>query len=292
MLPRSVAFWLEMTGSFPRVCNASPDYRRTDTNLSGDVLVVVRISVIIPSLNMARFLPDAITSIQRQDRAVHEILVIDPSSTDKTAEVVAALAASGAPIRRIETERCGPARARNLGLEQAQGDVIAFLDADDLWPSTKLSRQCARLDDRPRMDMVSGLVCFFDKLDPTLLTPAADASTSTMVHIHLGACLYRRSVFEQVGGFDERLHFCEDLDLVQRLREQAIPFTILRDITLYYRRHGDSMLAQSDPRQLVNYRHALALSRARQRALGQNRKLPSFESFLESACEVMSYSTV
>ena len=242
------------------------------------------ISVIIPSYNMARFLPDAITSVRRQARTVAEILVVDPSSTDDTVAVVADLARQGAPVRRIGTKPTGPAAARNVGLAKARGELIAFLDADDLWPADKLYHQCARLDRMPRVDMVSGHVQFFDRLDPIALAPAETSRTSTIFHVYVGACLFRRKVFDDIGRFDERLRYCEDIDLMERLRERAIPFTILREITLFYRRHADAMMASRNPRQAADFRRAQALSRARRNALGKE-QLPAFETFLEPCSE-------
>jgi GT2 family glycosyltransferase len=240
------------------------------------------ISVIIPARNMARFLPDAVASIRRQDRPIAEILIVDAGSTDDTEAAVAALAAAGAPVRRIAAAPCNPAAARNLGLAAAQGAVIGFLDADDLWPEDKLARQCARLEATPSVEMVSGHVQFFDRLDPARLAPDTNARTQTAYHVYVGACLYRRAVFERIGGFDESLQYCEDIDLMQRLREQAVPFTILRAVTLYYRRHPDAMMATRHPRQAEDYRRAQRLSAARRNAAGEKTPLAPFDSFLEA----------
>ena len=241
------------------------------------------ISVIIPALNMAQFLPDAVASIRRQAVPVAEILVIDPGSTDGTADVIATLAGSGLPIRRIEADPCGPGPARNLGLAQASSGLIAFIDADDIWPADKLVRQAARLDAAPDVDMVSGFVRYFEDLDPVSLAPVEGSRTETFFHVHLGTCLYRRGLFDRIGGFDERLRYSEDVDLLLRIREQAIPFTILRAVTLYYRRHPGSMTVQPDPRRALDFSRAVAFSMARRRALGLVGDLPPFEGFVEPA---------
>src|ERR1700722_8424596 len=99
------------------------------------------VSVIMPTVNMGRFLTDAVASIARQDRKVGEIIVIDSASTDGTPDIVARLAKAGAPIRLIESQARAPSAARNEGISVARGDIIAFLDADDLWPERKLTRQ-------------------------------------------------------------------------------------------------------------------------------------------------------
>jgi|HubBroStandDraft_1064217.scaffolds.fasta_scaffold00391_23 glycosyltransferase involved in cell wall biosynthesis len=240
-------------------------------------------SVIVPTMNMAQFLPDAIASIRRQGLPVAEILVVDSGSTDGTAAVVAAHVEAGLPIRRIEAGCAGPGQARNIGLAQARGEIIAFLDADDLWPADKLERQYARLEAAPALEMVSGFVRYFDRLDPDTLAPAADSRSETLFHVHLGACLYRRRLFDRIGGFDESLLYSEDVDLLLRIREQAIPFTILRAVTLYYRRHAGSMMVQPNPRKQLDFRRAVALSLGRRRALGLAGDLPAFERFVEPA---------
>ena len=207
------------------------------------------ISVIIPTINMGCFLPDAVASISRQDHKVLEIIVVDSASVDGTADILARLAKDGAPIRHLQSESRAPGVARNEGMAVARGDIIAFLDADDLWPEGKLARQLAYLDTFADKGMVSGFVSYFDILDPATLAPAENARIETLFHVHLGACLYRREVFERIGTFDESLVYCEDVDLLIRVREAGIAFTILRAITLYYRRHGNSMMTQKIPAQ-------------------------------------------
>jgi glycosyltransferase involved in cell wall biosynthesis len=242
---------------------------------------VTRISVIIPAFNMVHFLLDAIASIARQGVPVAEILVVDPGSTDGTPDTVAALTRAGAPIRYIPAERCDPGPARNIGLAEASGDVIAFLDADDLWPAGKLDRQGARLEALPAVEMVSGFVRYFEDLDRATLAPVEGSRIETLFHVHLGACLYRRRVFDRVGGFDPALRYAEDVDLLQRIREQAMPITILRAVTLFYRKHPASMMVQPDPRRTVDFRRAVALSVMRRRKLGQVGDLPPLETCLE-----------
>ena len=240
------------------------------------------VSVIVPSINMGRFLGDAVASIARQDRPVAEIIVIDGNSNDGTPDVVRRLSRDGAPIRMLQSEPRGPGIARNEGIAAARGNVIAFLDADDLWPKGKLARQLDYLEARPNKGMVSGFVSCFDKLDATTLAPAEDARIETLFHVHLGACLYRRQVFDEIGPFNEGLLYAEDVDLLLRVREAAIDFTILRAVMLYYRRHGNSMMTQKTSRKQGDFRRAVAMSLMRRRAAGkppidQN----MFESFLE-----------
>jgi glycosyltransferase involved in cell wall biosynthesis len=241
------------------------------------------ISVIIPCSRMARFLPDAIGSIRRQAVAVDEILVIDDGLDADTDATCAALMAQDAPIRLIRTDPCHPGVARNLGLAEARGDVIGFLDADDLWPASKLARQCARLDAAPAVEMVSGHITYFDRLDPDRLAPAAGSRTEILLFVHLGACLFRRRLFDRIGAFDPSLRFAEDVDLFLRLREQAVHFVMLRAVTLYYRHHAGQMMQSRDARMKADFTRALMMSVQRRRRLGLAGELPVFESYLEPA---------
>jgi glycosyltransferase involved in cell wall biosynthesis len=246
-------------------------------------MIVPRISVIIPAFQMGHFLRDAVASIRRQQPAVSEMIVIDAGSTDQTSNVVRQLAAEGAPVRLMELDRCPPGTARNAGLNSASGDLIAFLDADDLWPANKLTRQFGYLEAHPEMSAVSGFVTYFDQLDGATLMPAAAARVETMFGVHVGAWLYRREIFERVGTFDESFLYSEDVDLLMRIREKGLPFTILRDVTLYYRRHPNSMMSQSNPRRHRDFRMAVARSLARRREQSAApADLGSLEQFLEA----------
>jgi len=241
------------------------------------------VSVIMPTVNMGRFISDAIASIARQHREVAEIIIVDSESTDGTPDIVARLARDGAPIRLLESESRAPGKARNEGIAVARGDIIAFLDADDLWPEGKLARQLDYLDACRGQDMVSGMVQYFDVLDPVRLVPAENSRIETLFHVHLGACLYRCGVFDRIGTFNDTLLYSEDVDLLLRVREAGIPFTILRDVMLYYRKHPNSMMAQKNPRKTADFRRAVAMSLARRRA-GSKPPIDymRFESFFET----------
>jgi glycosyltransferase involved in cell wall biosynthesis len=203
-----------------------------------------KVSVILPAWNMARFLFDALGSIPK----VHEIIIVAAPSEDDTVEVADKLAARRPEIRVLTDPIKGPASARNIGLREATGDVIAFNDADDIWPPGKLALQLERLDRKPPADVVAGLVVYFEELDRDTLAPAMSSRIETRF-IHLVASMiFRRSVFDRIGLFDETLMYGEDTDLLMRILEAKVPFVILNTPTLYHRRHGDSMITRDDPR--------------------------------------------
>ncbi len=242
-----------------------------------------RISVIVPNRDMGCFLPDAFASIQRQSARVDEVLLVDGGSTDESLRVVEAWRARGLPLEVIVVPDANPAQARNAGLEKATGEIIAFLDGDDLFPLGKLQAQIARLESLPRVDAVSGLINWFERLDPKTLAPAAGTRMETLTGVNAAACVFRREVFHRIGVFDETFLYSEDTDFVLRMLEAGVPMTVLRQEVLYYRRHPDSLMSQSNPRKQRDFHRALALSIKRRSALGIRGDLPRLEDLLEPA---------
>ena len=115
---------------------------------------VPSVSVVIPCYNAAAFLPETLASVRRQSRPPLEVIVVDDGSTDTSAEIAAAF---GPPVRVIRQENQGESVARNRGIEQARGDWIAFLDADDVWTPDRLARHAAVIADLPE-----DVVCCFN----------------------------------------------------------------------------------------------------------------------------------
>src|SRR5690606_19080033 len=121
--------------------------------------------------------------------------------------------------------------------------LVTFLDADDLWHRGGLRRRLDRLAAAPAVDAVVGTVAKFTCADPAVLEPPPDTLGERYVHVNLGAWVFRRSVFERVGGFDETLSNSSDSEFVARIREHAIPIAVLPGPALYYRTAGQGMTA-------------------------------------------------
>src|SRR6059058_153404 len=109
------------------------------------------VSVVIPTFNSADYLAQAIQSVLAQTYQDFEIIVVDDASTDTTEEAVRPYAKR---ICYVRQEPGGPSMARNRGILQARGELIAFLDADDLWRPTKLARQVEYLKCHPEACLV------------------------------------------------------------------------------------------------------------------------------------------
>ncbi|HEY8155183.1 MAG TPA: glycosyltransferase family A protein [Myxococcota bacterium] len=241
------------------------------------------LSLIVPNRDMAPFLSDALESIARQQTPVKEILLIDAGTTQESVAIAAQWRERGLPIEVIAAPGANPAQARNAGLAKATGDVIGFLDADDLFPTGKLASQLGRLAGSPRVDVVSGIITSFDRLDPATLAPAASSRIEMQTGVNLGACLIRRQVFDRIGVLDETQLYAEDTDFILRIFEARIPVTALRREVLYYRRHLESLMAQANDRKQRDFHRAIARSIKRRSALGLRGNLPNMQDLLEPA---------
>jgi len=239
------------------------------------------LSVILPVYNAGPYLDQALRSVLRQADADLEILAVDDGSTDDSAARLAAWQAIEPRIRVQRIENRGPAGARNAALAMARAPLLAFIDADDLWPADKLALQCARLAAEPRLEAVSGFTSWFDRAAENGLEPATDARVVTLFHVHLGALVLRRATLERLGGFDEALRFSEDQDLYMRLREHGLPFTILQRPTLYYRRHEASMTGGVRSLKELQLFDVLRRSLARRRIGGAAQDLGAFADHLD-----------
>lgn len=194
----------------------------------------VLISVIIPVYNGAEFLAEALASVRAQAYTPLEIIVVDDGSTDQTAQVVQTL---GDDIRYLYQQNQGPAAARNAGLALAQGELIAFLDADDLWPADKLVHQVACLATDEQVQVVWGntKICPYQADAGSTPTPAPNRAPL------LGSLLCRRGVFQQVGLFEPTLRLGEDIDWLRRLTVAGIVVQPLPYLALLYRTRPGSL---------------------------------------------------
>ena len=120
------------------------------------------VSVVMPAFNSAHWIADAIRSIQSQTYTNWELLVVNDGSTDNTVEKIESLSGDER-IRIFSQNNSGPAVARNLGIEEAKGEFLAFLDADDMWFKDKLTLQLKHLLSHPGLGLVhSGYRVFID----------------------------------------------------------------------------------------------------------------------------------
>ncbi|WP_201352029.1 glycosyltransferase family 2 protein [Hydrogenimonas urashimensis] len=239
------------------------------------------VSVIIPTYNAARHLPDAIESILRQEYPNLEIIVVDDGSTDNTEEVLQ-------PYRDLisyhRKENGGPASARNYGLRLARGEFIAFLDADDIWPDDKLARQLAHFRKHPDALIVLGRQRVDYLPDARELAYGDDLVTEPQICQSMPVALVRREAFDKIGLFDEELIYYEDWDWHLRAREKELKILAYDEVTNIHRRHDANMT--HDMRRMSKYAFQMFRKSLKRRRENPNikAKLPSY-SDLEGKSE-------
>lgn len=197
------------------------------------------VSVIVPVFNCERFLAEAVQSVLAQDYRPIEIIVIDDGSTDGSA----AVASSFPQVTLVRQENRGVAAARNAGLAAARGEVIAFIDADNIWLPGKLSREMRHFAGHPETGYtVCHLSTFVTPGDSAPLWFTADRQGKSAPFCP-GLLAARRSVFENVGGFDPRCRRGEDLDWFMRANEAGVHMEMFDEVLTMHRIHSSSLTA-------------------------------------------------
>ena len=194
------------------------------------------ISVIVPAYNAEKYISEAIDSIIQQEYRPLEIIVVDDGSTDRTLESIYHY---DDQLRYFYQENQGPAVARNRGITESRGQFLAFLDSDDLWPSGKLENQAFYLFKESDLDVITGYTSVFQSKDG--ISKGLDILKDGILSVQLGSALFRKSVFDKVGLFDEELRYSEDQDWFLRAFEMGIRKEALEVTTLYHRRHENNM---------------------------------------------------
>ena len=193
------------------------------------------ISAVIPLYNGAIFIQEAIESVLSQTLAPDELIVVDDGSTDNGAELVMEMAKTHA-IRLIRKENGGQSSARNVGVDHAHGDLIAFLDQDDVWYPNHLAELVQPFFDTGAIEvgwtysdvdevgkggeMISR--CFLGRMQ--MWHPKRDLMSCLRFDMFVlpSASLISRKAFLHIGGFDERLSGYEDDDLFLRLFQSGL----------------------------------------------------------------------
>ena len=178
------------------------------------------VSVIVPTYKGTEFLREAIDSILAQTYPAVEPVIINDGSPDNTAEV---LAEYGDRIVAITQQNAGTASARNRGLKEITGDYVAFLDHDDLWHPDKLEKQMALFNQFPEAGMVYCGRQFFDHYTRKI-TSEHPAEAELNVHqllsmqaIALQAVVIKKSIIDELGGFDTGISGADDWELTIRI---------------------------------------------------------------------------
>jgi len=222
-----------------------------------------KVSVVIATYNRARFLPETIESVLKQRFRDFELIVVDDGSTDETREV---LRSYGDRVRSFYQENRGPSAARNLGIRQARGQWIAIQDSDDLCTPDHLEVLFGFAEKNPGLGMVFANGAYLGGPEHNRETIIPEEKSRRLAQqgvkladlfdksiVRLQAALISREYLEAIGGLDENLHICMDLDLAFRLF-MRYPVTYLDRVVFLYRKHEGNIGRNQELRLLENIR--------------------------------------
>lgn len=214
-------------------------------------MAVPRVSVVVPSYNHARYLRQCIDSVLAQDHADLELIVVDDGSTDGSIEL---LQAYGTRLRLIRQQGGRQARARNLALAVATGELVAFLDSDDRWLPGRISSAVATLAARPEAAVAWGDYRTIDDDGRVLAQarwtdPGGDFARVLIAGnpICNGTATVRRAVLDQIGGFDERVPRVCDGAAWYQIAARGHRFAHVDQLVLDYRLHPGNDSARFAP---------------------------------------------
>lgn len=195
------------------------------------------ISVVIPVYNGEKYISEALRSVLAQEYEPVEIIVVNDGSTDRTSQC---LEKFDEKLIVIDQENCGPSVARNHGIEAASGEYITFIDSDDIWMPHKVEFHLDHFKKFADLEISLGLSAKLP-FESVQDINSNTAEQSSFLHLVMGATMIKKSVFKEVGLFDEELLFGEDTDWFLRARERQKKIAISRKLLLLYREHDDSI---------------------------------------------------
>lgn len=200
------------------------------------------VSVVIPTHNYGKFIAATLDSVRAQSYRSIETIVVDDGSTDRTADVVRAYP----EVRYFYQSNQGVSVARNRAIADAQGDFIAFLDADDIWKPEKLSIQIAYMLDHPDVGITTTKIENF--IEPGTQLPSWFKPETKMEEREWpipSTLVVRKTVFSQIGVFSPDYRASEDLEWLCRARDAQIPIIALSETLILRRLHGANLSWQT-----------------------------------------------
>ncbi len=231
--------------------------------LESDSSATPAVSVVIATYNRARFLPETIDSVLGQRFRDFEPIVVNDGSTDETQQV---LKPYGDRVRYFYQENSGPSAARNLGVRHARGEWIAIQDSDDLSAPEHLESLFAFAEKNPDCGMVFANGAYLGGPEHNRATIIPKDKSRRLARqgvrlldlfeksiVRLQAALLSKTCLETIGGHDESLRICMDLDLAFRIF-MRYPVAYLDQVVFLYRKHEGNIGRNQDLRLLENIR--------------------------------------
>ncbi len=211
-----------------------------------------KFSVVIPAYNASPYITDCLNSVLAQCEKDFEVIVVNDGSTDNTAAMVSTF--TDARIHLLNRPNGGLAAARNTGIRAAQGEFVAFLDADDRWCEEKLAAHRQAMEADPNASVSYDWSAFIDvegKRTGLMMAQTQKLLTheALLLKNYLGngsTSVVRRSVLEANNGFDETLYRLVDHELWVRLAFNGHHFRLVPRQLTEYRIHGASFTADTE----------------------------------------------
>lgn len=214
------------------------------------------VSICIPSYNAEKYLAAALESVRRQTFTEWELIVTEDGSRDGAERIVREFAATvSQPVRYMRHEvNLGLPATRNSAIRASQGELIALLDADDLWEPDHLEKTVAKLDAEKSELAHSGSILFDSdtgqELELRAPSPEAIADFPRSLFegkyiIQPSSVVLRKKLWERVGGFDPSFRYVEDRDMWLRCARVGGRFDYTGAATCRYRKHGAALSTHS-----------------------------------------------
>jgi glycosyltransferase involved in cell wall biosynthesis len=199
------------------------------------------ISVIIPCYNYGHFLSDALSAVKSQTFNDWECIVVNNASTDNTEEIVKQFASEDTRFKYICLLEKGVSKARNIGIQNAIGEFILPLDADDKIGNQYLGKALKILAGNKKIKIVYCRAELFGEMNGKWDLPQFSWKDFLFENMIFASCLFRKIDWERAGGYDEFFNDgLEDWDFIIRLLKNGGEVYCIPDVLFYYRIHSSS----------------------------------------------------
>ncbi len=197
------------------------------------------ISVIIPVYNAEKYIEETLKSVLCQSFPAVEVLVINDGSTDDTLTV---LEKNVPDIRLLNKKNQGPAATLNKGVLSSTQPYLAFLDADDIWSPTKLEIQWKHFQQIPELEISFGWIKQFISQElPEEIKAGIFCPDQPQRGFHKGTMLARRTIFDKVGLFDERIQWGDFIEWFTRVEEAGVRYEFVDEVLMTRRLHRNGL---------------------------------------------------
>jgi glycosyltransferase involved in cell wall biosynthesis len=211
-----------------------------------------KISVIIPTYNRAHLLPRAIKSVLAQSFKDFELIIVDDASTDNSHEIVKNFKEKDKRIKYLKHNKNsgGPPKPKNTGIKISKGKYIAFLDSDDEWFSNKLEKQITlyKKNKNNNVGLVGcGVISINERTKekrkiepPTQIEVKSPKILENTIAHSCSSVIIKKTIFENIGLFDENIKVLDDRDLYIRILEKY-KFLFTQEPLFHYYIHNDNV---------------------------------------------------